>query len=341
MSDDLTTYAGEFSDTVSVGVAERGLRAGFTPVTNEWLDREDVTGEAKLIYAIFCRMAWQVGHCTPDVKLFHKLTGFGEKSIRKAIAELVELGAVSIKRRGQGKSNFYSVRLIFQNGQKDVSRSGTLDSESQNGQKDVSRTVRKSDLERPKGGTTYTGGKTKGRPVLSPPGSVSNQLELSDPKEDISPVRASRSLSPLADDMFSPSKAAGRSSDPRPFEVFTYYQLKIQPSARLEARNQIHARLKKWTVEQLKQAIDNFAADQWWMDNNGRRGAEWFFKTDARIEQLVNLNDPNHVRGTQGKGKDNAAAIRDNGYNPRAVRLTAQQRANAEDLAARYPNLKG
>lgn len=71
--------------------------------------------------------------------------------------------------------------------------------------------------------------------------------------------------------------------------VFDYYRSKIQPAARLNAPEKIRSRLKRFSVEELKQGIDKFAADSWWMDNNGTRGAAWFFHSDQRSEQFLNL----------------------------------------------------
>ena len=57
-----------------------------------------------------------------------------------------------------------------------------------------------------------------------------------------------------------------------------------------EARRQlIKRRLHHFSVEQLKLAIDHFAADEWHMRQNGHRGMDWFFASDARVEEFVNL----------------------------------------------------
>jgi len=70
--------------------------------------------------------------------------------------------------------------------------------------------------------------------------------------------------------------------------AWEYYRQHIQPRARLTegAKRKITLRLKTWTLEELHEAVDHFAADAWWMENNAHRGAEWFFATDGRIEQL-------------------------------------------------------
>jgi hypothetical protein len=72
-------------------------------------------------------------------------------------------------------------------------------------------------------------------------------------------------------------------------EVFDYYREKIQPQARLCPAEKIKRRLETFSVEELKAGVDRFAADAWWMENNAQRGAPWFFHSDARSEQFLNL----------------------------------------------------
>ena len=83
--------------------------------------------------------------------------------------------------------------------------------------------------------------------------------------------------------------------------VFHHYREKIQPKARdLPAhRTKIKARLKAYSVIDLKRAIDLFSLNPWRMENNAHQGASWFFKSDTQIEKWLNLkkgstgtNDP-------------------------------------------------
>lgn len=82
------------------------------------------------------------------------------------------------------------------------------------------------------------------------------------------------------------SKGTG---DPVVADVFEYYRARIQPKARLCPREKIAARLKRFTVTELKDGIDRFARDPWWMEHNADRGAPWFFHSDARSEQFLLL----------------------------------------------------
>lgn len=82
-------------------------------------------------------------------------------------------------------------------------------------------------------------------------------------------------------------------------EITTYYKSKIgskldvAPKLTRQGKEKIVVRIRSFTPEQLKKAIDNFSNDTWWMANNGSRGITWFFKSDQRIEQLINLKPRN------------------------------------------------
>jgi hypothetical protein len=73
--------------------------------------------------------------------------------------------------------------------------------------------------------------------------------------------------------------------------AFEAYRQAIQPRARFlpAARDKIKRRLDTYTLPELLQAVSNFAADAWYMANNAHRGAAWFYHSDDRIEQFVNL----------------------------------------------------
>jgi len=73
--------------------------------------------------------------------------------------------------------------------------------------------------------------------------------------------------------------------------VYDRYREKIQPNSKpLEKHfKKIAARLKTFSEEELFQAIDRFSENGWWMRNNAKRGASWFFESDDRIEKSMNI----------------------------------------------------
>ena len=74
-------------------------------------------------------------------------------------------------------------------------------------------------------------------------------------------------------------------------DLYTIYSTNINSKSRLtaSARKKITSRLKEFSFEELEQAIMNFSRDTWWMLNNARRGVAWFFHTENRIDQFLNL----------------------------------------------------
>ena len=74
-------------------------------------------------------------------------------------------------------------------------------------------------------------------------------------------------------------------------QIFSSYKEKINPNSRLlkTAREKVTTRLKEWSLEDLLKAIANFSKDWWWMEHNAHRGIRWFFDTDDRVEQFINL----------------------------------------------------
>lgn len=86
--------------------------------------------------------------------------------------------------------------------------------------------------------------------------------------------------------------------------VWNAYRISIQPNARICPSEKIKKRLEKFSVEELVQGIHNFAADSWWMEHNANRGGAWFFQSDARSEQFLNLVPRKEGAHGAGRGKE-------------------------------------
>ena len=86
-------------------------------------------------------------------------------------------------------------------------------------------------------------------------------------------------------------------------EIQKHYGSLINPRSRLTegAKKKIRIRLKNYQVVELKDAIGRFASQEWWMENNAHRGIAWFFASDDRVDQFLNLQP---VIPTLHTGKD-------------------------------------
>ena len=82
---------------------------GFTQVPNFLLRDSGLSIGAKLTYAMFLSYAWHNNRCFPGQERLSVDMGMSVPSVSNFIAELNEHGLIAIKRRGQGKTNLYTV----------------------------------------------------------------------------------------------------------------------------------------------------------------------------------------------------------------------------------------
>ena len=89
--------------------ADIATQRGWTGVPNFILESKEISVGAKLTYAMLLKYAREQDECFPGQKLLAKDIGSGRRSIVRYIAELERVGLLSIKRRGQGLPNRYTV----------------------------------------------------------------------------------------------------------------------------------------------------------------------------------------------------------------------------------------
>lgn len=94
-------------------------------------------------------------------------------------------------------------------------------------------------------------------------------------------------------------------------KIYAHYIEKIYESSRLTdgAKAKILKRLKNYNEEELLRAIDNFSDNKWWMENNSFRGVAWFFHSDERIDQFLNLRS--NKKSEAGNKYDQLEIIKD------------------------------
>jgi phage replication O-like protein O len=75
-------------------------------------------------------------------------------------------------------------------------------------------------------------------------------------------------------------------------DIFDYYCKKIKKLKVWDKKRKIMigARLKKWTPEELCQAIDGVANSDWHMEN-GQTSFEMIFRNDRQVEKYLGLNN--------------------------------------------------
>lgn len=91
--------------------ADIATQRGWTGVPNFILESKEISAGAKLTYAMLLKYARELDECFPGQDRLAKDMGNGERSVRRWLEELESVGLISIKQRGQGKPNLYTVHL--------------------------------------------------------------------------------------------------------------------------------------------------------------------------------------------------------------------------------------
>jgi hypothetical protein len=87
------------------------LRGGFTQVPNFILRNPEISVGAKVAYAMFLSYAWHNDSCFPGQDRLADDMGLTRVRVTQLIAELDHAGLVTIQRRGQGKTNLYTIHF--------------------------------------------------------------------------------------------------------------------------------------------------------------------------------------------------------------------------------------
>ena len=91
-------------------------RGGFTQVPNFILKDPDLSVGAKVVYAMFLSYAWHNDSCFPGQERLANDMGLVRSRVTQLITELEKAGLVTIQRRGQGKTNIYTIHFHVKTG---------------------------------------------------------------------------------------------------------------------------------------------------------------------------------------------------------------------------------
>ena len=91
--------------------ADIATQRGWTGVPNFILESNDISVGAKLIYAMLLKYARELEECFPGQERLSQDLGCGERSVRRWLRELEKAELVTVKQRGQGRPNLYTVHL--------------------------------------------------------------------------------------------------------------------------------------------------------------------------------------------------------------------------------------
>ena len=91
--------------------ADAATIGGFTQVPNFLLKSKKLKSGDKMTFAMLLSYAWQNDYCFPGQVRLGQDLGLHETNVRKHLKSLEAHGLLSIKRRGQGKTNIYELNL--------------------------------------------------------------------------------------------------------------------------------------------------------------------------------------------------------------------------------------
>ncbi len=96
---------------ITLATVDPVARGGFTQVPNFILKDGSLSIGAKVTYAMFLSYAWHNEMCFPGQDRLADDIGMSRTSVTAFIAELESEGLVTIQRRGQGKTNLYTIHF--------------------------------------------------------------------------------------------------------------------------------------------------------------------------------------------------------------------------------------
>jgi len=87
-------------------------RHGFTQLPNFILRHSGISVGAKTVYAVLLSYAWHNDLCFPGQERLASDIGLTRVRVTQLLDELQKIGLIEIQRRGQGKTNFYTVKFV-------------------------------------------------------------------------------------------------------------------------------------------------------------------------------------------------------------------------------------
>lgn len=91
--------------------ADIATQRGWTGVPNFILESDRISVGAKLTYAMLLKYAREMEECFPGQDRLARDMGTTRQSVNAYIGELRRASLITVKRRGQGRPNLYTVHL--------------------------------------------------------------------------------------------------------------------------------------------------------------------------------------------------------------------------------------
>jgi hypothetical protein len=102
----------EIEQNMKLNTAAPVARYGFTQLPNFILRNPDISVGAKTVYALLLSYAWHNNLCFPGQDRLAQDMGLTRPRVTQLLNELQDCNLIEIARRGQGKTNFYTVNFV-------------------------------------------------------------------------------------------------------------------------------------------------------------------------------------------------------------------------------------
>lgn len=87
-------------------------RFGFTQLPNFILRNAEISANAKVVYSLLLSYAWHNNLCFPGQERLAEHMGTHVSTVSRAINELENCSLIEIERRGQGRTNYYTINFV-------------------------------------------------------------------------------------------------------------------------------------------------------------------------------------------------------------------------------------
>jgi hypothetical protein len=103
----------EIKQNMKLNTADPIARYGFTQLPNFILRNPEISVGAKTVYALLLSYAWHNNLCFPGQDRLAEDMGLTRPRVTQLLNELQQFELIEIERRGQGKTNFYTVNFVM------------------------------------------------------------------------------------------------------------------------------------------------------------------------------------------------------------------------------------
>ena len=102
----------KIEQNMRLNTADPIARDGFTQLPNFILRNPELSANAKTVYSLLLSYAWHNNLCFPGQERLAEHMGAHVSTVSRAVTELEDCSLIEIERRGQGKTNFYTVNFV-------------------------------------------------------------------------------------------------------------------------------------------------------------------------------------------------------------------------------------